>query len=278
MQGAKARWSSGRKYRVWFTPARPRPWYVVWSALTLAGIRLARGEGDADAVFYFEDVTIGVPPALDTHAVINAGCCDISKSRVEAAFAAAAGYPLSLDPAVHVGQAVEKSEENGRHDGRLVDCPFVRRPGKVYQRFVDSSEGATALDFRTTIINRKPLFVLVKTKAASERFSIHNQTVLFKSLEEVFSSAEVALITRFAEVMRLDWAALDILRDRSSGLIYIVDVNKTDTGPAVDLSRQDREKLKRAIARAFGELVRERAEAVGCSDRPGKETRRRATA
>jgi hypothetical protein len=124
---------------------------------------------------------------------------------------------------------------------------------------VDSSDGDSAYDFRTTIINRKPVFVLVKTKHAEARFSIHNDAVVFRRLSDVFSKDEVALITRFAEGMKLDWAALDILRDRSSGRIYIVDVNKTDTGPAVDLSGEDRKKLKRAIACGFAELVRERA-------------------
>jgi hypothetical protein len=233
---------------------------VVWSALTLAGVRIARDEADADAVFYFEDVTAGAPPRLWQGAAINAGCADISKSRVARAFAAAAGYPLALDPQTHVGVAVEKSEENGRHDGRLVTCPTAPLPGKVYQHLVDSAVGDTAFDLRTTVIARRPLFVLEKTKPAADRFSIHNATVTYRELGEVFSADEIALITRFAAEMQLDWAALDILRDRTTGRIYVVDVNKTDTGPAVDLSRADREKLKASIATAFAALIARAAE------------------
>ncbi|MDZ4762679.1 MAG: hypothetical protein SGJ21_16580 [Alphaproteobacteria bacterium] len=259
LQGARARLSPGRKYRVWFTPSRPRPWYVVWSAVTLCGARIARAEADADVVFYFEDVTVGTPPALRSGQALNGGCHDISKSRVACAFAASAGYPLALDPANHVGVAVEKSEENGKHDGRLLTCPTQAQPGKVYQRLVDSSDGDTAIDFRTMVINRKPVCVLMKTKPLADRFSIHNTTVTFKRLDEVFSPSEQALIARFAEEMKLDWAALDILRDRETQRIYIVDVNKTDTGPAVDLGWVDREKLKTAISVAFESLIRERA-------------------
>jgi hypothetical protein len=261
-QGLKVRLRPGRRYSVWFTPARPRPWYVVWSALTLAGVRIAEREADADAVFYFEDVTIGAPPSLAFGEPINGGCTDISKSRVSEAFERAAGYPLSLDPLSHVGLAVEKSESNGAHDGELVACPCSPVPGKTYQSFIDSSDGETALDYRTTIIGRRPLFVLVKSKPASDRFSIHNSSVRFATLESIFSGCEIALIARFADEMRLDWAALDILRDRASGRIYIVDVNKTDTGPAVDLSRCDREKLKALIAPAFLDLVRSRSVAL----------------
>jgi hypothetical protein len=251
---------SGRKrYRVWFTPDRPRPWYVVWSAATLAGVKFVRDERQADAVFWFEDVTLGAAPRIPGHSVLNAGVTDISKSTVAATFGKVAGYDLLLDPARHHGQAVEKSELNGKHDGRLVECPTAPQPGRSYQRFIDSSDGVTAFDYRTTIIDRKPQFVLVKTKPAADRFSIHNVTVTFCELADVFSMEEIGLIHRFAEEIQLDWGAFDILRDRALGRIYVVDVNKTDTGPAVDLSFRCRERLKRSISRAFFEMVQRRA-------------------
>ena len=75
------------------------------------------------------------------------------------------------------------------------------------------------------------------------------------SNKRMFSAGEVHLLTAFAEEMMLDWAAIDVLRDRTSGRIYVVDVNKTDTGPAVDLSLRDREKLKAAISAGLMELV-----------------------
>ena len=259
VQAAGVRLSGRRRYRVWFTPDRPRPWYVVWSAATLAGVKFVRKEKDADAVFWFEDVTLGMAPRIAGHDVLNAGVADISKSFVARAFGKVAEYDLLLDPMHHEGKAVEKNELNGKHDGRLVDCPTAPQPGRSYQRFIDSSDGVTAFDYRTTIINRKPQFVLVKTKPATDRFSIHNATVTFRELGDVFSPVEIDLIRRFAEEIRLDWGAFDVLRDRASGRIYVVDVNKTDTGPAVDLSLRCRERLKRAISAAFLEMVRERA-------------------
>lgn len=255
VQAAAVRLSGKRRYRVWFTPDRPRPWYVVWSAATLAGVKFVSNEKDADAVFWFEDVTVGLPPRVSSHQVLNAGAPDISKTRVAEAFGRISGYPFLIDPMRHDGQAVEKSEGNGTHDGRLIDCPAPPLPGKSYQRFIDSSDGVTAFDYRTTIINRRPRCVLVKTKPAEDRFSIHNVTVTYCALEDVFSSDEVDLLRRFAEEMQLDWGAFDVLRDRASGRIYVVDVNKTDTGPAVDLSLADREKLKRTIGSGFRELV-----------------------
>jgi hypothetical protein len=222
-------------------------------------VKFVRGADQADAIFYFEDVTAGAPPRIAGRSVLNAGVTDISKTRVAEAFGRVAGYDLALDPLTHHGKAVEKNELNGKHDGRLVDCPTAPQPGKSYQRFIDSSDGVTAFDYRTTIINRRPQFVLVKTKPADNRFSIHNVTVTFHELTEIFSIEEIGLIRRFAEEMQLDWGAFDVLRDRTSGKIYVVDVNKTDTGPAVDLSLRCRGRLKRAISKAFREMIAERA-------------------
>lgn len=256
LQGAAARLRPGKKLHIWFTPERPPPWYIVWSAMALSGCRFASRAADADAAFYFEDQTIATSaPQLGA---INGGCRDISKSNVARIFEQVAGYPLALDPQTHAGVAVEKSEENGAHDGQLVSCPTPALPGRAYQRFVNSSDGEHAIDLRTTIIGRKPCFVLRKTKPLEQRFSIHNRSVAFHALSEIYSRDEIALLTRFAEAMQLDWAAIDVLRDRASGRIYVVDVNKTDTGPAVDLSWADRVKLKRAIARAFLTMVREK--------------------
>lgn len=259
MQAAAVRLSGRKRYRVCFLPDRPRPWYVVWSAATLAGVKFVQDPCEADAVFYFEDVTVGCPPRGIGRHVLNAGVADISKTNVAAAFGSVAGYDLLIDPTTHRGKAVEKSEANGTHDGRIIECPMAAKPGKSYQLFIDSSDGATAFDYRTTIINRKPRFVLVKTKPESDRFSIHNASVQMRPLEHIFSPPELELIERYAKKLQLDWGALDILRDRQSQKIYIVDVNKTDTGPAVDLSLKDRETFKRETARAFREMVEEQS-------------------
>jgi hypothetical protein len=264
IRSAYVRMMRPAKLSVHFAPDRPRPWYIVWSAMALGGVKYARNPKDADAAFYFEDLTIGAPPEGMSATALNAACTDISKSRVAEVWEQVSGYPLSLDPMRHSGEAVEKSEVNGVHDGRVVVCPHVPRPGFTYQAFIDASDGKTAFDLRTTIIDRKPLFVLVKTKPAANRFSIHNTTVKYTALERVFSDVEVDLLTRFAETMQLDWAALDVLRDRGTGRIYVVDVNKTDTGPAVDLSWSDRLKFSRCVSEAFTTMVRKSASDLRC--------------
>jgi hypothetical protein len=240
--------------RIWFTPHRPRPWYLVWSALAWSGGRIAASPDEADAIFAFEDSTWASAGSVAGPA-LNGGCRDVSKTTVARVFEEVFGYPLALDPTVWRGPAVQKSEVNGAHDGAVVDCPAPRLPGMHYQRLVDSSDGAFTHDLRTACVGGRPVAVWIKRKPLDGRFSIHNLSVSLRRPEEVFSLHELALIERFAAAMRIDWAGLDILRDRRSGLIYVVDVNKTDVGPIIALSWRDKLRSTALLAAALKDLA-----------------------
>jgi hypothetical protein len=56
--------------------------------------------------------------------------------------------------------------------------------------------------------------------------------------------------------MKLDWGGLDVLREHESGRLYVVDVNKTDTGPAVVLNWRDRAKATTLLSDALARMVR----------------------
>lgn len=260
LNGLGARLTRRPGPRVWFAPYPPRPWYITWAAMVWGGLRFARRPEDADAAFYFEDQTQAIPPPPRHARGFNFGVGDVSKTKVAEVMEAAFGYPLAIDPTTHVGQAVEKGEGNGLHDGRIVQCPTARLPEKAYQRVI-ATEGADgwACDLRTATVGRKPIVVFVKKKPAAARFSIQNISVEVKLPGEVFSPAELAQIERFCETMQLDWGALDVLRERASGRLYVVDVNKTDTGPAVVLNWRDRAKATRLLAAALIEMVKPRA-------------------
>ena len=73
--------------------------------------------------------------------------------------------------------------------------------------------------------------------------------------EAVYSSQELAAIRRFAAAMKLDWGGLDILREHSSGRLYIVDVNKTDVGPIIALSWRDKLRSTALLAAALQRLI-----------------------
>jgi hypothetical protein len=244
-----------RRIKVWFTPTRPRPWYIIWAACAWAGFKLADRAEDADAAFYFQDSTRGEATIAPHAKRFNFRCTDVSKSRVAATFERVFGYPLTLDPQAHQGQAVEKSEENGRHDGRLIACPAAPRAGHVYQHYVDTALNGVARDLRTCCVGGEPVIVMIKTKPAGMSFSIQNTNVRAAPVHKVFSLDERRRIARFNKEMGLDWGSLDILRERESGRLYIVDVNKTDVGPPVVLSWADRVRVTEALARALRRLI-----------------------
>jgi len=216
---------------IWFAPDLPRPWYLIGLASLWAGVRAARTPAEADAAFYFEDRTLGTPPACDLPRRYNFACTDVSKSHVAAVFEQVFGYPLTIDPALWTGPAVEKGEDNGAHDGRLVQCPSPALPGRVYQRVIDTVDGDQVVDLRTPCVGGTPVMVFVKRRPVVDRFANYNSSVSLSRPEDHFSPDELATIGRFCAAMKLDWGGLDILRDRSDGRLYVVDVNKTDMPP-----------------------------------------------
>ncbi|MBX9745378.1 MAG: hypothetical protein K2X34_00655, partial [Hyphomonadaceae bacterium] len=220
------------------------------------GLDFAASPEHADAAFYFEDQTRATPPAPRHAKAFNFGVGDVSKSYVARVMEEAFGYPLAIDPATFAGEAVEKGEGNGVHDGRIVQCPLPRVEGKSYQRVI-KTEGADgwAYDLRTACVGRRPVVVFVKQKPAVSRFSIQNTSVVVKTPEEVFSPAEIQQIERFCAAMQLDWGGLDVLREHESGRLYVVDVNKTDTGPAVVLSWKDRARATSLLSDALREMI-----------------------
>ena len=240
---------------VWFAPERPRPWYLVWAAAAWNGVRIARTAEEADASFYFEDATAGRPPRPLHSRAFNFGCADISKSRVARVFEEVFGYPLSLDPEQGSGPVVEKGEGNGVHDGRIVFRPTRARPGRTYQRLVDNVEDGLAVDLRTPIVGGRPVVVFLKRRAAGNRFANHNCSVGMAAPDEIFSDAEIDKLGAFARAMGLDWGGLDVLRDRPSGRLYVVDVNKTDMGPPIALPFIQKLVAVARMGRALRQLI-----------------------
>jgi len=251
----------GPRFTVAFAPDKARPWYLISPVLRLAGGRVIDDPAAADVFFQFEDSTTGekLSPSPQTRArLLNFGATDVSKSRVGAAFEEAFGYSLSVDPATHNGPAVEKSEMNGAHDGRIVTCPMPPRADRVYQRVVDNrcaSRPGHVEDMRTPTVDGRPPVVFLKRRGVAERFANANSEVILLRPEDVYSSEELAGISRFCRLLGLDWGGLDVLRDAGDGRIYIVDANKTDMGPPTALPLADKLKATRILAQAFRRFV-----------------------
>ncbi len=249
-------------FTIAFTPERARPWYLIWAVARAAGAKLAKDSARADVVMHFEDATYSPndpPVRLKPGAkLINYGCRDVSKTNVARACEAAFGNPLAVDPHSYVGAAVEKSEINAAHDGRIIQCPAPAAPGRAYQRVIDNRGVNPDLveDLRTCTVGGKPICVFIKRRPVTKRFQNTNTEVELRTPEEVYSPAEIEQISAFTREMGLDWGGVDVLRDRTDGRLYIVDANKTDMGPPITLNLADKLVATRMLAKAFREFVR----------------------
>lgn len=251
----------GPRFTIYFTPERARPWYLIRAVSHIAGAVLAKDVSQADVVFQFEDATVSPNPAPTNvkpgAKLINFACDNISKSKVALASEAAFGTPLAIDPTVYVGPAVEKSQINAAHDGRIVQCPTQALPGRAYQRVVDNRTPDLELveDLRTCTLGGKPVVVFVKRRPINKRFQNTNVDVLLRRPEEVFTPEEIERISVFCKEMQLEWGGVDVLRDRKDGTMHIVDANKTDMGPPIALNLPDKIVAARILAQAFRDYV-----------------------
>ncbi|MFW6027468.1 MAG: hypothetical protein ACOC91_01540, partial [bacterium] len=186
---------------------------------------------------------------------------DIRKDKVARVFEEVFGYGLSVDPRTWCGPAVRKSLENGAHDGKVVICPLEEpETGFVYQRLVNNSyDGETVQDIRVPIIGENIPLVYIKERRLESRFANENTRCFLQSTDDALTEWEQERLFLMARRMGVDFGGFDVLRDRATGRIYVVDVNKTCMGPPVPLPFFDKVWAIHKLGQAFLELVEERA-------------------
>lgn len=215
-----------------FTPEIPGPWYNARFAANLAGLKIVKSEDEAECVFVFEDKTHShAGQAHFKGPSINARISDISKKHVATVFERIFGYSLSVDPLSYHGAVVQKSDANATHDGQIVQCPIEADDlieGCVYQKLIDSTpNGTQSEEMRAAYIGEEIPVVFYKFKDLDKRFTTTYARVDIRRAQDVFTPDETLLLIEFCGAMGLDFGALDVMRDKHDGRIYVVDVNKT---------------------------------------------------
>lgn len=245
-----------------FYPQPSGPWYNAWLAARMGGVKVVKDTQAADAIFVFDDKTesdIGaaLDPVLKAKA-INHRIHDISKTHVAKVFKETFGYGVDIDPLTYQGNAVQKSDINATHDGEVIECPLspsAVQPGSVYQKLVESDfTEAGAEDLRMAYVGGDIPVVFHKYKTLEKRFGTDYAQVDVKSVDEVFSAEEQRQLINFCEAMGLDFGAVDVMRDKHDGRIYVVDVNKTCM-PVLCLSQKSQRAAIRKIAASLIKLI-----------------------
>lgn len=240
---------------IWFFPQCPDGMnYSIEKVCAELGIKMVPDRTARTTLgFVQEDATINQQFIANGIRLLNARCTNISKVYVERIFEDVFGYPLAVDPTTYRGIGVCKSNTNAIHDGRIIELPVLQgEPEKVYELLIDNSvDGGAVEDIRISVVGNKLPLAYLKRRWAYMRFHNANFAVTVVDVEAVTTEIERNLIVKFAQAMGLDFGELDVLRDRASGKIYIVDVAKTPFGPPTRLAFGPKTKAVKKIAQAF---------------------------
>jgi len=220
-----------------FYPEPPKTFHTLYKICHYLGWKIITNpKKQSDLCIFFEDATYRKEyPVLvernKTQHVINLHCTDISKNHVDEVFEEVFGYKMSLNPRTHTGVCVRKSNINAVHDGVVLPCPCEPEDGYVYQKLIDTvNKNNRATDLRIHIFNDTIPVVLERYKEIDDIF---NFTVgaTFLETDEALTKDEQEKVVLFCKKMGLEYGELDALRSKDDGLLYIVDVNNTPSGP-----------------------------------------------
>jgi hypothetical protein len=219
------------------------------------GVQTSLGQdGDETCNIWFHVPSF--PKPTNVKRFINYRFNDISKSGIDIAHGCIFDRSVCIEGALEPDTPyVVKSDDNGTHDGRVKlgrDITSEDRKGNVIQRVVDNRVDETNVhDIRVPVIGSRIPFVYFKVRGIETRFSNNNRTATLSTPLNLLTKAELRRILIFCRALGLDYGELDVLRDRQSGEIYVVDVNNTPVGPPNGLSPAESQLAVREMALAF---------------------------
>ena len=249
--------------RVAFTPEAPRYFHGAYQLCERLNVQITAAP-EADVLIHWRNATEwgDPPPDLDARAV-NARVRDISKRHINELHGRVFGY--DLEPELDATEFVAKSDRNATHDGRVV-ARRSSEAGVVTQRLIDNRLDAHMVtDFRVVLFDRRIVLCVVRYRPVANRFLGQGFSLLavLTPPDACFSATEQAQLAAMCDAVGADWAELDVLRDRGSGRLYVVDVNPTPGAPIPSLSRDEDRACWRLQEAGFAQLLRAHARGLG---------------
>jgi len=153
--------------------------------------------------------------------VINRGCWDISKEKVNAIF-----NDFSVDPETHIGICVEKADKQGVHGlHRVIKCPAPRKEGYVYQRYIDDMDGNLYIKYRVYYADGIEYILKSKKKSIFGTYPFNTDYVSHEwvGVRKVFTENEQADFDRKCAIFGFNYGDIDVMME--NGKPIIVDVN-----------------------------------------------------
>ncbi len=158
---------------------------------------------------------------LDAMNIINRGCWDISKVRVNDIF-----NDLSIDPETHHGICVQKADLQGRHGlHSLITCPAPRKEGYVYQKYIEDKDGDLFVKYRIYYADGIE-YILKQRKRTLFGHPDYNYDYVtheWIDVRDIFTPGMQEEFDRKCRRFGLDYGDIDFLMD--DGRPVIIDVN-----------------------------------------------------
>jgi hypothetical protein len=245
-----------------FYPHFPSYGYVIYNICRILGYKMTN---DCRDKFYlavnwqdstykiYDDILMDL---IKSSIVLNSQCKNIDKRYIDSIFKEVFGHSIMINPLSYKGACVMKSNLNGQHDGRVIQCPVDKIDENcVYQKVINNKYDDTLVqDIRVPIFKNSIPFLYLKYRPIQNRFSNTNTETIIAEVHKIFSNGDLEKIFIFCKKIGLDYGELDILRDENNKLLYIVDVNNTPFGPPNHISKPEKQLALKLMAKTFEDV------------------------
>lgn len=239
--------------RIAFAPFIPRPVSAIAQICRQLGWAIEGPErvGETSLTMYCARSEAVLPP-MPAH-WINGQFVDHRKTTVATAFDRAFGHGYEVDPRLHSGVMVRKANKNAAHNGEVIEGPEEPRPGSVYLRLINNVTGGEVEDVRMVWMRGLIPIVYLKYRPIASRFSNLNTRVEISNLDDLVSPDEATRIGAMCQELGMDYGEIDALRDRDDGRLYVIDMNRSPSGPPNGLAATGKAQALQIMSREFAE-------------------------
>jgi hypothetical protein len=158
--------------------------------------------------------------------IINLSVDDVSKSKVDAVFTSIFKYSSRVDIFQYFGYAIRKSENQAAHDGEIISLPYRQQPGYFYQKLLDSRTNfTTTQDLRLVFFKDEIPFGFLKYRPVASPIKDLSAVTYVSNPMDFISAQEYNQVVNFCHSFGLEFGEIDLVRNNSDGLLYILDVN-----------------------------------------------------
>jgi hypothetical protein len=153
--------------------------------------------------------------------VINRGCWDISKGKVNSIF-----NDFSIDPETHSGVCVEKCDKQGQHyNHKIIRCPAARKEGYVYQRYIEDKDAGLYVKYRIYYAGGIEYILKQRKKSVfgAGNYAEDYVTHEWVNVRSIFTAKEQMEFDTKCHLFGFDYGDVDFLMEK--GKPIIIDVN-----------------------------------------------------